>query len=102
MLRSQVPSIKAKRKNSIENDENDVRLDKTRDEDDKLLSGTKRLRSERLRVALTPIRNFAFLPNLKTIADIVQEKDSHDDLIKKILNRPFKIPINNYTENYSK
>lgn len=53
------------------------------------------------RLPLSPVRSqFNFAPNTKNSNLIIEEKSEHEDLIKKILNRPFKIPINNYSGMY--
>ncbi|OTF71738.1 DNA repair and recombination protein RAD54-like protein [Euroglyphus maynei] len=100
MLRSKVPSIVAKRKSlgQTDNDENQLITNNVLfNNHDDARHNPKRSCNAR-RAALIPVRNsFTFRPNLKLVDDILRERDSHNDLIRKILNRPFRIPINNYT-----
>lgn len=97
MLRSKAPSIQAKRKSLGEIDENNLENSFNGVVKDQNRHNPKRSCTSNYRIALTPIRNFSFQPNLKLVDDIIRDKDSHDDLIRNILNRPFKIPISNYT-----
>lgn len=95
MLRRTVPSIQAKRKLG-ETDENDNQNNLSLFKDQNR-HNPKRSCTNAHRLALTPIRDFSFHPNLKLVDDIIRDKDLHDDLIRNILKRPFKIPIDNYT-----
>ncbi|KAH9511341.1 DNA repair and recombination protein RAD54-like [Dermatophagoides farinae] len=103
MLRSKVPSIVAKQKLlcQTDNDENQsfIKCVGSNDDDD-VRHNPKRSCNTR-RAALISIRNsFTFCPNLKLIDDIIRERQSHDDHIREILNRPFRIPLKNYTGSY--
>ena len=101
MLRSKVPSIVAKRKSLGQTDNNENQLitngvSHLNPDDDNVRHNPKRSCKTR-RVALISVKNsFTFRPNLKLVDDILRERESHNDLIQKILNRPFKIPIDNY------
>lgn len=91
MLRSKAPSALKRRKNTTEEN---VFIDET---DVAECKKPKRVCTLK-RVPLSPIRNrFNFIPNTKSFETIIEEKNGHEELIKKILNRPFKIPIRNYS-----
>ena len=95
MRRSQAPSRILKRKEGIENEEV-VDLFKNSSSNSK--HNPKRQCSRNQRYAFSPVKNkFNFAPNDKLPDIIIQEKDQHEELIRKILNKPFKVPISNYT-----
>lgn len=100
MLRSKVPSIVAKRKllGQTDNDENQSFIKCVGSNDDDDVRHNPKRSCNTGRTALISIRNsFTFRPNLKLVDDIIRERQSHDDHIREILNRPFRIPLKNYT-----
>ncbi|KAH7639033.1 dna repair and recombination protein rad54-like protein [Dermatophagoides farinae] len=103
MLRSKVPSIVAKRKllGQTDNDENQSFIKCVGSNDDDDVRHNPKRSCNTSRTALISIRNsFTFRPNLKLVDDIIRERQSHDDHIREILNRPFRIPLKNYTGSY--
>ena len=107
MLRSKVPSVVAKRKESGGDDDDDEHENGNTNKkiaiSDHNYYAPKPKRActfnnnSNKRTPLGLVNKFNFLPNTKNSEEIIQNKCSHEEFIRKILNKPFKIPISNYT-----
>lgn len=51
----------------------------------------------KIRIPLSPIKNrFNYAPNNKNSDEIINQKCSHDDIIRRLLRKQFKVPIAGY------
>lgn len=99
MRRSMAPSSLAKRKEGITDENTTPDLTFLASSALAPVHRTKRacvLNSPRLALCQVKVNKFEFAPDNKTFDEIANDVSSHDEFIRKILNRPFKVPIANY------
>lgn len=100
MLRSKAPSIVKKRKENPDYDESsDVMLKGDSDSRNNLKRVCTQRRS---RIVLSPVKqkSFVFAPNNRSPDEIINTTQMHEELIRKILSRPFKSPVANYQSSF--